>query len=157
MKTALSILLTLAALGLGPALADPRVAIDRQYYDVDATTIDGLLQQMAARGPNGFWGYTSWYVRWSGSCRLSVDIDMTLPRHVRPDSLPDRVRQRWDRMLIALTIHEDQHARFGIGAAQEIEKAGCNGAYDILDKWIEAEKDFDRRTQHGRRDGVVLR
>ena len=146
-----------AAALIHPADAAPKVTKKVTYYSVKATTIDGLRAEMAARGPKGYWGYSDWYVQWSGSCKLSVTISITLPKHARPDTMPADVRRKFDRMLGALRAHEEQHGQHAVLAAQEIESAGCRNGNAILKTYNDADVRFDRRTDHGRRQGVILR
>jgi predicted secreted Zn-dependent protease len=143
--------------GLSTAHAKPKVTETIKTYAVSATSVAGLVQEMNEKGPKGFWAFTEWYVRWTGDCKLSVTVDITLPKHKNPAKMPAEVRTKFDAMLAALTEHERQHGRHGIAAAQEIEAAGCAGGDAILKKYNAIDVKFDKTTDHGRKKGVVLR
>ena len=138
-------------------VAKPKVSTKTKTYIVDATTLAGLRKQLNQKGPHGHWAYTEWYVRWTGSCKLSVEITYTLPKHKNPGKLDPDVRKRWKAMVRALTKHEHNHGDHGIRAAREIEKAKCANGDAIIKKWNGQDKAYDLRTNHGKTEGVVLR
>lgn len=152
---AASVAATIAVSGL-PATAKPKVTRKNVYYTLTETTIDGLRKELAHKGPKGYWGYTDWYVRWTGSCKLTVDITYTLPRHRDPGKLDPKTRASLMSMIDALTRHEHGHGAYGIQAATAIEQDGCRNGDAILRKYIAAEKAYDKKTNHGIREGVVL-
>lgn len=143
--------------GLSTAHAKPKVTETIKTYTVSATSLEGLAQEMDQKGPKGYWAYTGWYVKWTGDCKLSVTVDITLPKHKNPAKMPADVREKFDTMLVALTEHERQHGRHGIAAAEEIERAGCAGGDAIIKKYNAIDIKFDKTTDHGRKQGVVLR
>ncbi len=146
------------ALGLisTPALAAPKITETVQTYPVSATTLQGLRREMKTKGPKGFWGFTRWVVKWSGTCDVEVDVTYTLPRHEKPNTMPADVRQKFDRMLRNLDAHERLHGQHGINAGREIVQNGCRNAHEIIKKYSKADKTLDRQSRHGRRDGVEL-
>ena len=125
-------------------------------YPVDGRSAQAVLQQLADRGPNGFWAYTSWYVRWSGNCVVTLQIDYTMPRHTRPESLHPSLRQRWVQMVKALHLHERKHGAHGIAAARELVQKNCRNGNAIVQKWADQDRILDKRTDHGASDGVVF-
>ena len=139
-----------------PALAAPQITETTKTYNVSETTARGLRSEMRNKGPKGFWGYTRWDIRWTRGCRVSARIVYTLPQHSNPDALPDRTRRAFDRMVANLEAHERLHGRNGINAAHEISRANCKGGAAIIRKYNRADKELDRRTNHGARDGVTL-
>ena len=141
----------------GAAEARPKVQVVEKTYTVNATTAAGLRQQMKLRGPGGYWAYTDWYVRWTGGCRVSVKINFTMPRHTNEAALDPALLRQWRAMVAALKAHEQLHADHGIKAAQEIERRRCAGGDAIIKKWADQDKVLDKRTNHGIRDGVVLK
>jgi len=56
------------------AVEVPDLTVNRTYYDVSGRTGRALKQQMDKLGPNGFWAYTKWQVKWTAACRVSVII-----------------------------------------------------------------------------------
>jgi predicted secreted Zn-dependent protease len=156
-KRATALALVIIAAGAAELSAAPKVSQKTSYYKVSATSIPALIDELNRSGPQGHWAYTSWYVKWTGSCKLSVDIAYTLPKHGNPSAMPADVRRKWDAMIDALTRHEHQHGGFGVSAAQEIERAGCKNGDAIIAKYASEEKKFDKRTNHGIKDGATLK
>ncbi len=139
-----------------PSLAKPRVKENLKHYTISGDTIAALKSQMKKKGPKGFWGYTTWYVKWSGSCKVNVTIDITMPKLKNPSKVPTNVRKEFDEMYAALLMHERNHGKHGILAAQAIEKAKCKNTDPIFEKYLKADKTYDLRTKHGRTEGVKL-
>jgi|TARA_R110000851_G_scaffold22821_9_gene67423 predicted secreted Zn-dependent protease len=148
--------LTLGLGGISAAHAKPKVTETIKTYPVSATSLAGLAQEMDQKGPKSYWAYTTWYVKWTGDCKLSVTVDIILPKHKNPSKMPADVRKKFDSMLAALTEHERQHGRHGIAAAEEIERAGCAGGDAIIKKYNAVDIKFDKTTDHGRKKGVTL-
>lgn len=153
---ALLLALFLSCAVAGPASAKPSVKEKWAAYRVDGTTASQILAQMQQRGPNGYWAYTNWYVRWTGSCQVSVEISYTVPKHMNEAALPANLRTRWQAMYNALVAHERKHGQHGINAANEIAAAGCTNGDAIIKKWANADKVLDQRTTHGKTEGVVF-
>ena len=148
--------LVLALCISGPASAKPTVKIKQTTYRIHGTTAKQILAQMKQHGPNGYWAYTDWYVRWTGSCRVSVEIDYKVPKHTNEAALPANLRARWKAMVAALVKHEHEHGQHGINAANEIAAAGCLNGDAIIKKWANEDTRLDKRTRHGKKEGVVF-
>ena len=147
----------LLLLGLAaPAVAEPALSESIRFYRVSALTADGLRKEMAQNGPEGYWGYGRWTLRWSANCKVRLKTTIDLPRHSRPTALPPDLRRAWDAMVTALLAHERQHTTHGLQAALEIERSKCRNPHDIVDRWSAEDKRLDRRTDHGLKDGVQL-
>ena len=141
----------------GAVQAKPSLRVNTKYYSISGTTAAQLKAQMRSKGPKGKWAYTKWYVRWSGNCRLSVSISYTYPRWANNSQASRPLQQSWHRMMARLRVHERGHARHGINAATEIERAGCKGnPASITSKWARQDKIYDRQTRSGITQGVVL-
>ena len=120
-----------------------------------------------------------WNYRWIESkslCRLtqlnvSIKIEYLLPRLEDPERLDDTLRDRWDTYYQKLLEHEKQHKDYGVMAARELEQnllslkqMSCSRlenelareADRVLDKYDRLEKEYDRKTNHGVNQGVVL-
>jgi predicted secreted Zn-dependent protease len=93
--------------------------------------------------------------------------EITLPAWSKPARVPAAARRAWNRMVAALLEHERQHHRFFVRAAREWKsKLEANG--DLTEQAAHREweglcrrskrlqDDYDRRTKHGRTEGVVL-
>jgi predicted secreted Zn-dependent protease len=145
-----------AALPAGLLAAPPLERVETAYYDVTGQTADELRRQMSKKGPNGFWAYTRWYVRWSETCRVDLEISFTLPRLSDRNRVPLPLRSRWDSMLEKLIAHEEQHAEHGRAAAREVAAANCKNARAIIKSWAAEDKAYDKRTRHGSTEGVDL-
>lgn len=137
--------------------AQPTITETLRYYDVDATTLRGLEDQMAERGPNGFWGFARWQVSTERGCKVTVRIHYTLPRHTNLAALSTADRAEWERMTSVLEQHERNHGRNGKLAAQEVQSADCKGKWRIIRKWVKQDRLYDKRTNHGRLEGIILR
>ncbi|SFE14184.1 Predicted secreted Zn-dependent protease [Sulfitobacter brevis] len=151
---------TAAALVLafaGTSIAEPKVSQQTKVYEVTATSVNGLIEQMNKRGPRGYWAFTEWHVRWSRSCKLEVDVAYILPQHANPSAMPAQVRRKFDAMLTALTQHEAQHGLHSIQAAREIEADKCQNGDAIIRRYNAADIAFDAQTNHGVKDGATLR
>ena len=161
--SALPALQLACAAALTVAIADPAQARDAPtileqttYYEVDAPTREGLLQQLAERGPGGYWGRVVWFVRFTSNCAVSVDIETTLPVHRGLEDMPDDLRLSWELMMSRLVAHEATHARHGKAAAREVKDKNCAGARWTIRKWANRDRAYDRRTQNGKLEGVTL-
>lgn len=138
------------------AFANPTVQTRWITYAVTGTTVDTILRQMQENGPNGFWAYTSWYVRWTASCQVTVEINYTMPKHARREAMPAHIRVEWDQMVAALKSHEKQHGVHGVNAANELVQKRCRNGNAIVQKWAEQDRVYDRMTGHGRTEGVTF-
>jgi predicted secreted Zn-dependent protease len=139
------------------AVAEPAVTIRTTYYPITGATGDELKSQMRENGPQGYWAYTRWHVRWTGNCRVSVEISYTYPRWTNQDQAPAVLQAAWKAMISSLQSHEEGHAQHGRNAAQEVEKSGCQGDPTAnTRKWAEQDKVYDAETNHGLKQGVVL-
>lgn len=157
--TATKIIAAGLAIGLGvsPAAAKPKVSVVNKTYAVSGTTAKELRDEMNRKGPDGFWAYTRWDIRWTGSCRVTVKVTYTLPKHRKPSAMPANVRKSWQSMRAALVAHEKLHGAHGVSAAKEIAAAGCKDGNAIIKKYNKADQALDRRTKHGKTQGVVLK
>ena len=136
--------------------AKPSVKTKTVYYDVYASTSRQLKSQMRLHGPKGFWGLTSWYIRWTADCKVSLRVTYTMPKWVNKELAPKGLQRHWDAMMERLWLHERGHGRYANLAAREIVKVGCRDARRILRKLRRQNKAYDRRTKHGRTQGVRL-
>jgi predicted secreted Zn-dependent protease len=131
-----------------------------------------------------FRGYTKWYVRWQftwyekpGRCDITgvqtfLTVNYTLPRIPAKHRLPPATRAAFDRYYQALFRHEQNHKNSGLYAAREIETAIANLppfktcpaletaanqlGYRLIERYAQRDRDYDRETDHGRLEGVVL-
>lgn len=128
------------------------------------------------------WGIAHWGVRWGwrttshgGGCRLveirvHLGTEVTLPEWQDEVTAPAELRVRWNDFLTALRAHEYGHRNRGFLAAGEIHAAllGVRSAdcldidevaeavaRDVLERHLALDAEYDRRTLHGRAQGVV--
>ncbi len=117
------------------------------------------------------WRYST---RWRGrgdvrcvpeTAEAVVAITVILPDLAEADRLGRRDREAWDRYFKALATHEMNHARIALHGRQEIEKAmkaasGCEDMQAAVARVSEevsaASREYDRLTQHGKREGTVF-
>ena len=161
----------------------------RRYYELDATLLEPLRTQLAERAlaaglSGGAIGLTRQDLETRyrldplpTGCRLAalsvrMDLTMDLPAW-RPAGVTRReLRARWERMLTALTQHEEGHRDNAIRAAHELHQRlsalGNDEDCDALGKRAQREmfrvklrfnlreQAYDRRTGHGVGQGSVL-
>lgn len=140
-----------------PSLAaEPKVKVILKYYKVQGKTRNELIEQMQAKGPKGFWAYTSWRIHRSGTCDLDLTITYTLPQLADRARVPLRLRANWDRMIDRLSFHEQGHGDHGREAVRELIETKCQDFQSVVGKWAHQDKVYDKRTEHGLTQGVVL-
>ena len=184
-------LVFLAALLLfvSTAWAEPTVTVKTETYDIYGTTARELREQMILfgvtwRDGRKYDALTTWFTRWqytweSGvyACEItgaqtSVEVLYRLPRWANEEEAAPALRNRWERYMANLMVHENGHKDLGIAAATEIEEAirampaelTCKAletaantlGEEILDKYRALEVDYDQKTGHGRTRGAVF-
>ena len=147
----------------------------RTSYDVTGTTFDELSDAMDA---HGCWGRYSFPFsqRLIGPpddvqrINLTISPSIEMPRwRWRGRGEPTEVQQReWDRMITALDRHEAEHHRLLTRKAEEFRDSLPNISQTMDRRAVgrlmqdfqrEAQAvmdDFDRTSDHGRRQGVTL-
>lgn len=175
--------------GTTRGLPGPKIVERTEYYDIGGASIPALWQSMSLKGPRSneaAWaGHARWEVRWTfdwradaGGCRIEtvttdLDVVYTLPRWAGRDRADHDLRERWDRFVLALRVHEEGHGANGRRAAHRIEdalrrlgsRADCPGlakaadetARRIIEEEAANDRAYDAATLHGARQGVVLR
>jgi predicted secreted Zn-dependent protease len=136
------------------------------------------------KGGRRFHASTNWNVEWgyrwieSGwRCQFStpditLKVSMLLPKLSNISDYPNSIQQQWGQYYNALLDHEEQHVDFALRAASELEaelnelvgwhpcdrleQRVAEQAENVLDKYLKQEQEFDRISDHGARDGVVL-
>lgn len=104
--------------------------------------------------------------------RVTASINYEYPKWTGYDTAWGDVQRAWDVYIANLRQHEHGHAMNGLNAANEIDEAlaqmpamaNCKmlemaanqKAYDILAKYKRADADYDRETNNGITQGVVL-
>jgi predicted secreted Zn-dependent protease len=151
-----------------------------------ATVLAAQLDQNGPVDADGkrYPGKTRWDVQWKfntdqagETCSLkdvmvAVGIAQTLPRWGGEDKGPATLKARWQKFAAALKRHEDGHLEFGRKAGAEIEqlllaaKPGSNcedlsrsvsaAADKVVEKYRRQDREYDKATDHGRRDGATL-
>lgn len=174
-----------------PYAAAPGVEVieQREVYDLDAVKLRALRRQFdERRGDAGAGGdavgrtvqrLETRYTLDMGpdGCRLrdlSLELRVTihLPRRRPKGRRPDALGRRWDRMLAALTLHEQGHRDNAVWAALGLHRrlSGLGVAPDCLVleriaqrerfkmelRYLQRDQSYDRRTDHhGVRQGSV--
>jgi len=136
--------------------ANPGLKTHWKYYNVSGSTARELKNDMKQRGPKGYWAYARWYINWSGNCKVDLTINYIMPRWHNKSGAPRVLQDSWDKMIANLKAHEQVHGSHGIKATNAIVAANCKNPHQIITKWANEDKNFDARTGHGRRQGVVL-
>jgi predicted secreted Zn-dependent protease len=134
------------------AMAAPKVSESIKHYSIKGKTADEIKANMKKKGPKGHWGYTEWYVKWSGSCKVDVSVKYIMPKLT--SKAPADVKKSFDKMYAKLLKHEKNHGQSGILAGKEIEAKKCKNGDAILKKYNKRDKADDKKTKHGFTEGV---
>ena len=158
------------------------------YYAVTGSDFRAIRRSIenARPWPEPFDGDTRWTLTWkfnfhetAAGCALAsfsttTIITTTMPRWTPPPEVLPEVKERWTRYYTNLLAHETGHARFALAAAAEVRQrlgetpaqANCDQlkqvinerAEKVVDDYRAREKEYDRRTDHGRNtEGGPLR
>jgi predicted secreted Zn-dependent protease len=128
--------------------------------------------------------FTEWYLSWhltflvsepgcaTGPVSTSMHVRVTLPRWQPPSMAAPELVARWRTYLDALAWHELGHRERGLEAAAAIEaelpllepRASCEeteqlanqAAHQIIERFRQADRDYDEVTQHGATQGAVF-
>ena len=125
---------------------------------------------------------TSWFVRWtytttggSPGCavkafNVSLDLAMTLPQWTNESDATPQLLEHWRTYYAALVKHEEGHKAIGTSAAADIRDAGSRLSSEpscselakavekmtgeMLERYRQREREYDRDTDHGRTQGA---
>ncbi len=149
-----------------------------ETYTIVGSSEDELRMQMNELGPIADDGIrydavTRWWVNWNwppdryGGCDLAkVDVSYTiivkLPYWSPPPDVLNRLVEKWNGYLEALTKHEKTHVEnvtdYVPLVKQAVMDATCDSAnaaaYAVLDELKEADRVYDKKTGHGNTQGV---
>jgi len=183
--------LLLPSLPTQAAFPAPVVNVKTNYYTVRGNSPQQLRQQLNQLGPisrtgRRFDGNTKWRIRWNygysnrpNQCQLTnaqitVNVTITMPRWQTQANAPIQLKQRWQRYIKALQLHENGHRDHGVAAARELTNSlrqlgqrrfsSCTAMSQqfkqtsdrIISYYSQRDRDYDRVTQHGRTQGAVF-
>lgn len=164
------------------AAYSPPAQVRLNYYDVEGNDFSSLLGALNARGT--FHGRADWRLSYRfqsrmgpGGCGVSsigtdLDLQMTLPRWAPPAGVAGDLVSRWERYVAALRLHEEGHLDHGRGAEKEFKvlasamTAPDCGSLDralrdrfskLIADYQARDRDYDKRTEHGRTQGAWFR
>ncbi len=151
------------------------------YYTVSGKTTSAIRSSINHFRPvdpddgKRYDGLTLWRIewQWNGAANGGCDLANATVRAIITVSLPkldDKVPaqkaalNKWNAYITALKGHEANHARFALnGVAQvkrAIAKSSCdtaNAAAKLILEDIRSESaDYDRKTDHGAKEGAVF-
>lgn len=129
-----------------------------------------------------FTGQTDWHIEWRACfeqearrCRIggvtsTVNVTYTLPKWADRDAAPGRLKDKWDRYIAGLTVHEKGHGAIAHEVAREIEselvgldsQEGCESLNadsmrvvdDVMSRGEKRQREYDRSTVHGGTQGA---
>jgi predicted secreted Zn-dependent protease len=166
--------LLLAACARGPVLE----SIAHETYRVSGRTRDELVASLDRDRPRPYDGWTDWHVAYEwddvdcdGRCRptttrVALDLRVTLPSAAETPGPPV-----WVAYLERLSAHEAGHVRVARRGARRLSgalarvsgptEADARGRLRAIGRaWLERiearQQRYDRRTDHGRRQGAAL-
>lgn len=130
---------------------------------------------------NRFTGQTDWHIEWRAcfqmeaqTCRISgvvskVNVAYTLPRWIDREAAPTALRERWDRYLTSLAVHEKGHGSIALEVARMIETElvgrtagdcdalnteGSRLVETVMQRGESMQREYDRATAHGSQQGA---
>lgn len=155
-----------------------------KFYDLQAATLDGLREEVRRKGPFDLSGIkreglTEWSITWAwpldtdGSPRFRetksrADVVVTLPCARSFDLFKPELKRKWQRYQHAMYAHEFRHVQIADAHYKEVareisSKADLTAtkqanivATRIVARIRKMDADYDRQTEHGRREGVKL-
>lgn len=128
-------------------------------------------------------GLTTWYISWDyryggiGECRIEsptvrADINFVFPAWQGSATATADTRAAWQRYVAALRVHESGHAAFAVAGVNDVmeslraqppqqtcdrlEAAADAEGERIVDRIRAEDLRYDRETDHGATQGVVL-
>jgi predicted secreted Zn-dependent protease len=150
------------------------------YYDIEGATAADLGQAMRELGPVAYDGWkgsaaTNWYISWNwpgygsqdcqlGDATVSYTVRVTLPQWQPPARTSPELVTDWNRYVLALASHEQQHVDFVPEGAADVEAAirgaTCQtadaAAMAAIESIRQRDRDYDAATDHGASQGVVF-
>jgi len=151
-----------------------------------ATVIAAQLEKNGPAGEDGkrYAAKTRWDVQWKfnhdqqgETCgvkdiAVAVGIAQNMPKWRGEDNAASALSARWKKFSEAVKRHEDGHKEHGVKAAAEIEAAlqalkpasncedldkAANAAGEkVIEKYRKLDAEYDRSTDHGRKQGAKL-
>lgn len=153
---ALAIIFAVYTASFSAKASEPKIITNWKFYKIKGSDARTLKVQMKRKGPRGFWAYARWWVDWTSDCKVTVKLNYTFPEWTNQSSASTSLRSDWARMTNALKKHEENHGKHGIKAAREILASKCKNPRKTIGKWAKQDKVYDKRTKHGRLEGVKL-
>lgn len=163
--------------------SDPAVVLE--FYDIKGSNLAELQRAIAEKGPIDQEGirrdaHVSWRIDWSwpevsppdySELKVRYTIRVRLPRWVDSSGADAELLAKWKRYFDKMVRHEEQHIRHVLDnvadIAKEIKAAAAKDpafpatsanriAHDVLRRIRRLDQEYDRRTVHGKLEGVVL-
>lgn len=124
--------------------------------------------------------YVEWFFKWQYANGLyhiteansNVEIKLIMPEWVDKEKAHPKIRTKWERYFKALSEHEYGHRNIAIEAAkgvnmaiiaikpcptsQALEISADAAANRVLERYRTQEKEYDRKTDHGKKTGAVF-
>ena len=157
-----------------------------EEYEVQGETILEVDQSLREHRLVKWNAKTAWVITWNGrfrkvrrkfridEFRVQAEVRTTLPKLVDADQKDEVLKKEWMRYSKALKTHEKGHEIFATEAAIEFRKRvlreidredsseelqeRINDLLEIVtSKYQELERDYDKKTDHGRSQGARLK
>lgn len=119
--------------GGGPTVM-PGTSMKVEYYDIRGTTWEALMNELRAKGPEGWWGNAGTAIGWKATSRmtpagcvmeglrLDADSTMHLPRWANRFEGSAALQSQWDTAFRALEYHERGHVQISLESARQMER-----------------------------------
>lgn len=184
--TVITLLSVTSSLASRPQLSLHSQKIVVRSYDVHGTQLEELRKNLRSSGPLDRFGVrrdaqVEWKIWWSWPTvnhtaafqKVEVDhqIVLTIPNWRDRSNADGLVKKRWDEFFNRLLSHELQHVTHVLSNLEQIKtsiiKASANNpaltpfqankiGHRILRRIQHLDFEYDKRTQHGRLEGIDL-
>jgi len=167
----------------------PVVSEKYEYYDICGCSEEELqcdLKQKCITWKDGrkYDSLTSWDMKWdhgydqaSETCAIRsfrpiVEITFRYPKWKRTEDAPKSLREKWDRYIQNLIVHENGHRDMVVEAANDLAHAAVQlspaSSCDDLDRNVRSlfrksmeklkkdQREYDEITMHGTTQGAVF-
>lgn len=158
------------------------------YYQISGDNESQLRGEIDSKRPVGDDGAydarTKWYIKWSypfakeeNSCRtgpllITTEIEFIYPQWTNQDNASTELKDKWNKYMENLKVHESKHKEFAINGGRQILQAlSALSSYptcekldeianqkgqEILESIRKNDKEYDAATDHGRSQGAVF-
>ena len=159
-----------------------------RYYQIAGDSELDLREEMDAKrlecyGGTAYDACTGWYIKWyiptesvndscDGPIKVEVDVVFSYPQWDFQNNSSQDLREKWDKYILALELHENGHKENAIEGGEELwlvlnnlsNEYNCEDlsyvadekGSEILEKVRGKDISYDDKTDHGESQGAVF-